>query len=65
LVGKFGKYWRKQVREAGAQKPLLENALSVLQSLGLIRMDSDSVFPLPIIARYSVVIKEPLEDEII
>jgi uncharacterized protein (TIGR02678 family) len=51
---RFGTYWRKSAREAGAEAELARIALSRLQKLQLISWQADSVQPLPALARFAV-----------
>lgn len=66
LIERFGQYWRKGVRDSGAEKALLFEAVSRLEALRLVRtFAQESILPLPAIARYAVATKIPLEDEML
>ncbi len=55
LISQFGRYWRKDAREPGAEAGLLTEALSRLEALGLARvLPEEAVLPLPAISRYSI-----------
>ncbi len=49
---RFGKYWRKSARTAGAEAELAETAVARLEKLHLIERHDDSVVPLPALARF-------------
>ncbi|WP_043769166.1 TIGR02678 family protein [Algiphilus aromaticivorans] len=49
----YGRYWRKQAREPGAEHTLAEEAIAALAALGLVRIDGDAVIPRPALARFS------------
>jgi uncharacterized protein (TIGR02678 family) len=51
---RFGKYWRKSARTAGAEAELAETAVARLEKLHLIERQGDSVIPLPALARFHV-----------
>lgn len=51
---RYGRYWRKSAREAGAEHELAATALERLEKLHLIARSADMVRPLPAIARFSV-----------
>lgn len=60
LAQRFGRYWRKDAREPGSEKPLLREALRVLESLALVRIDAEgAIVPRPAIARYSIHAEPP------
>lgn len=46
------KYWRKNTREAGAERGLADTALSRLQALRLLKIGDDAAIPLPAICRF-------------
>ncbi|MDA2806641.1 TIGR02678 family protein [Nocardiopsis suaedae] len=67
----YGSYWAKTAKEPGAEKELVERALTKLRALGLVRVESGPaagdrrVLPLPALARYAVaspVIGDPSGD---
>jgi uncharacterized protein (TIGR02678 family) len=49
---RFGKYWRKSARTAGAEVELAETAVVRLEKLHLVERRDDSVTPLPALARF-------------
>jgi uncharacterized protein (TIGR02678 family) len=51
---RFGKYWRKSARTAGAEAELAETAVARLEKLHLIEQHDDSVVPLPALARFQL-----------
>lgn len=51
---RYGHYWRKSAREAGAEKELARVALERLQKLQLIALDDGLVRPLPALARFAL-----------
>lgn len=51
---RYGRYWRKSAREAGAEHELAATALERLEKLQLIARSADTIRPLPAIARFSV-----------
>ncbi|MBM3270036.1 MAG: TIGR02678 family protein [Candidatus Sericytochromatia bacterium] len=51
----FGKHWRQDARQPGAERHLAELALGRLAALGLCRRSEDGVHPQPIMARYRLV----------
>jgi uncharacterized protein (TIGR02678 family) len=51
---RYGRYWRKSAREAGAEHELAATALERLEKLQLIVRNADMIRPLPAIARFSV-----------
>jgi len=51
-VERYGRYWRKSARAAGAEHELADIALTRLQQLALILSEGDAVQPLPAIARF-------------
>lgn len=51
---RFGTYWRKSAREAGAEYELACNALERLQKLQLVSYQGELVLPLPALARFAV-----------
>jgi uncharacterized protein (TIGR02678 family) len=52
--GRFGKYWRKSARVAGAEAELAETAVERLGKLDLIERRGDAVHPLPALARFAL-----------
>lgn len=53
-VERYGRYWRKSVREPGAERELAEIALDRLYKLQLIHRQDGWVHPLPAIARFAL-----------
>lgn len=51
---RYGTYWRKSAREAGAEHELAHSALERLQKLQLLARAGDAVQPLPALARFAV-----------
>lgn len=51
---RYGSYWRKSAREAGAEHELAAGALDRLTRLQLVRSLGDEVHPLPALARFAV-----------
>jgi len=54
LINEHKQHWRKSVTEPGMNKSLCNNVLIRLEGLGLIRRQSDSIEPLPTVARYGL-----------
>ncbi|MCZ7416351.1 MULTISPECIES: TIGR02678 family protein [unclassified Streptomyces] len=54
LAVEHGGFWSKTAREPGAEPELVEQALSKLVALGLVRRTPEGVVPLPALARYAV-----------
>ena len=54
VKARYGRYWRKSAREAGAEHELAATAIERLEKLQLIARSADVVRPLPAIARFSV-----------
>jgi uncharacterized protein (TIGR02678 family) len=52
--GRFGKYWRKSARVAGAEAELAETAIRRLEKLHLLERHGDAVSPLPALARFAL-----------
>jgi uncharacterized protein (TIGR02678 family) len=52
--GRYGRYWRKSARIAGAEAELAETAIQRLEKLHLIERRGDSVSPLPALARFAL-----------
>ncbi|NEX23340.1 TIGR02678 family protein, partial [Thiorhodococcus mannitoliphagus] len=50
----FGRYWKKAAKEPDAEQSFCREAAERLAGLGLARLESDGVRPLPAIARYAV-----------
>jgi uncharacterized protein (TIGR02678 family) len=51
---RYGSYWRKSAREAGAENELALVALERLQKLQLVARTEDHVRPLPALARFAL-----------
>jgi len=51
---RYGRYWRKSAREAGAEGELARIALERLQKLQLISLNAGDVRPLPALARFAL-----------
>lgn len=51
---RYGRYWRKSARAAGAEHELAQIAITRLCRLGLMLRDGHDVCPLPAIARFSL-----------
>ncbi len=51
-ISEYGRYWRKDAREPGAERHLTKTAIERLAALRLIRLNGESVFPLAAICRY-------------
>jgi uncharacterized protein (TIGR02678 family) len=51
---RYGKYWRKSAREAGAERELAEIAIERLEKLHLIVRDADTITPRPALARFAL-----------
>ena len=51
---RYGRFWRKSAREAGAERELAQTALDRLRKLRLIVRDADLIRPLPAIARFAL-----------
>ena len=58
---RYGRYWRKSAREAGAEYELAEVALTRLAQLQLITRRAGIVTPLPALARFALGTSEPTE----
>ena len=54
LITEYGKYWRKEVREPGAETALAEQSVDRLESLYLIQRVDGGVSVLPAIGRYAL-----------
>ena len=54
VKARYGRYWRKSAREAGAEHELAATAIERLEKLQLIARSADTIRPLPAIARFSV-----------
>lgn len=52
--GRYGHYWRKSARAAGAERELARIALERLRKLQLISLDAGRVRPLPALARFTL-----------
>jgi len=51
---RFGRYWRKSARVAGAEAELADTAVRRLGKLHLVERDGDALVPLPALARFSL-----------
>jgi hypothetical protein len=51
---RFGKYWRKSARAAGAEAELAEIAVQRLEKLHLVERYGDAAAPLPALARFAI-----------
>ena len=51
---RFGKYWRKSARAAGAEAELTETAVQRLEKLLLVERRADTIAPLPALARFAL-----------
>lgn len=51
---RYGRYWRRSAREAGAERELAGIAIERLENLQLIVRNADTVHPLPAIARFAL-----------
>ncbi len=51
---RFGRYWRKSAREAGAERELAAVALDRLEKLQLVTRDAGTVRALPALARFAL-----------
>ena len=51
---RFGRYWRKSTREAGAERELAATAIARLDELRLIERAAGMVYPLPALARFAL-----------
>jgi uncharacterized protein (TIGR02678 family) len=51
---RYGRYWRKSARQAGAERELAGVAIERLEKLQLIVRDGDAVRPLPALARFAL-----------
>jgi uncharacterized protein (TIGR02678 family) len=51
---RFGKYWRKSARAAGAEAELAETAVQRLEKLQLVERCTDAIAPLPALARFTL-----------
>lgn len=53
-VERYGRYWRKSVREPGAERELADIALDRLYKLQLLHREDGWIHPLPAIARFAL-----------
>ena len=53
-AGRYGRYWRKSARAAGAERELAAIAVDRLHRLDLLAREVDGVRPLPAIARFAL-----------
>ncbi|WP_222428832.1 TIGR02678 family protein [Denitratisoma sp. DHT3] len=53
-VERYGRYWRKSVREPGAERELADIALDRLYKLQLVHREDGWIHPLPAIARFAL-----------
>jgi uncharacterized protein (TIGR02678 family) len=51
---RYGRYWRKSAREAGAERELAAIAIERLEKLQLVMRNADRINPLPAIARFGL-----------
>jgi len=51
---RYGRYWRKSAREAGAERELAAIAVERLERLQLVERRADFVHPLPALARFAL-----------
>jgi len=51
---RYGRYWRKSAREAGAERELANIAIERLEKLQLVVRNADWINPLPAIARFGL-----------
>lgn len=51
---RYGRYWRKSAREAGAERELANIAIERLEKLQLVVRNADRIIPLPAIARFGL-----------
>lgn len=55
---RYGRYWRKSAREAGAERELADIAIARLEKLQLISRGDEGIRPLPAIARFRLGVAE-------
>ncbi len=53
-IEQYGRYWKKAAKEANAEQSFCREAAERLAALGLARLETDGVRPLPAIARHAV-----------
>lgn len=53
-ISKYGHYWRKSAREAGAERELTAIALERLEKLQLVERNKQEIHPLPALARFAL-----------
>ncbi len=51
---RYGRFWRKDAREAGAEVQLAEEAVNRLEALRLVKREQYGVQPLPALHRYAI-----------
>src|SRR5271168_1516732 len=51
---RYGRFWRKDAREAGAEVQLAEEAVNRLEALRLVKREQNGVQPLPALHRYAI-----------
>jgi len=51
---RYGRFWRKDAREAGAEVQLAEEAVNRLEALRLVKRQQNGVQPLPALHRYAI-----------
>ena len=51
---RYGRFWRKDAREAGAEVQLAEEAVDRLEALRLVKREQNGVQPLPALHRYAI-----------
>jgi uncharacterized protein (TIGR02678 family) len=54
LIAEHRHHWRKGVTEPGADQVLADDTITRLAAVQLVRLELDSVVPLPAIARYAL-----------
>ena len=54
MAESFGRYWKKDAREPGAERGLVRQALDQLEALKLVRRDGASVLARPALLRYAL-----------
>jgi uncharacterized protein (TIGR02678 family) len=60
-------HWRKGTSEPGAEVAMCASAIHRLHGLGLVRLDADTIVPLPALGRFHyqpAVLQVPLEPEL-
>lgn len=54
MAASFGRYWKKDAREPGAERGLVRQAVDQLEALKLVRRDGAAVIARPALLRYSL-----------